>query len=337
LEVVAPLLAVAGTCFIAISTLGQDPQNNFNRLMKSNLFHTYSATYVCDACFADGLRDTCPHKQRPSWMNDESFNMTKELFGDEKDRFARENLGHVVNNGPEVFQKYKPFINSLSRNYPINKSIQFLYVIIDPCAGSNKKEERGSDFAIVSMVAPHVIVGLDAFDAVEHQDYESRLIAHITKLREHPMLAHAKIVLDVEQGTGMEVSHIQALLLRMFSGVICMSEAGRKPGTLTSEASKHEMVLLTCSVLKLQELDIWEHAVSTDPKGFDNTLLEFKAQMNRYSRVVKVSKQLGGHNSVVYTGKNISKHHRDDLTMTVQRGIRSKEIFCKQLKYQKYF
>jgi hypothetical protein len=337
LEVVAPILILEHSCLIAISTMGKEPSNFFTKLLNCNLFYVHRITYVCESCIAKGIQRQCKHRldSIPHWSNEGKLETVKNLFGDDQgDRFERENLGVVAEEaGPQCFSasKIRKFMTEPRRS--LDRPQRYVYCCVDPCAGSDIEDKRTSDFAIITISGPnHTILGMEAIDAVQHEDYDDRLVEHLRRIRALRYCEDAIIVLDVESGTGFEAGHITKLVQENFNNVVVMKDFHRKPGTSTTNAAKKEMMELTRSLLNTEDLFINKDFVCTD-KDPAKILGKFQDQMLEYSRIVTVGRSIRNMNHEVFSGKGPNKTKLDDLGVTFQRALRCRKEFLYSGKY----
>jgi hypothetical protein len=337
LEVVAPILVLEHACIIGISTMGKEPTNFFTKLLKNELFYSYKISYVCDACLAKGLQRSCKHRldSIPHWSNESKLELIKNIVGEEEnERFERENLGVVAEeSSPYCFSasKIQEFMSNPRQELTL--PARFVYVCIDPCAGSDIKDERTSDFAVVTISGPGVtILGMEAIDVFEPEHYNKRLIEHLQRIRRLRYCEACIFVLDVESGTGLEVGHITKLIQDNFKDVLCLRDFHRKPGTRTHEAEKKDMYERTKIAIDSGDIRIHKDFVCTDPHP-ETILAKFQTQMCAYERRVVVGKGLFHQNKELYSGKGANGTKLDDLSVTLQRAIRARHVFLYSGKY----
>ena len=108
----------------------------------------------------------------------------------------------------------------------------------------------------------------------------------------------------------------------------------RKPGTLTTNAAKKEMMELTRTELEMGNVRFATDLITTHPKPLEMAA-EFKAQLKAYERIVKTSKSFGKVATVVFSGK-AGGRTKDDLAVTLQRGIRDISVFKREKRYREY-
>ncbi len=342
-EVILPLLILEHTCLICLSTMGENPANIFTKIIESGIMKPYVMSFVCANCERLGKPEQCTHKSDslPHWMSEGNMSNIKQIYsltGGGTEQFNRETLGYVntdESNGPYVFKKQK--VNELFSNprYIPSEPIRYLFMIVDPCGGSDDSGKRTSDFAVVTIGSPGTtIYGMEAIDAVVKEDYERKLIDHVERVRSNPYTSCAVIVLDVESGTGFEAGNIQALITERFNNVITMNDYERKPGTSTTNKAKKEMVELTTEVLNTGDVRIVhpDHFV-TSHRNQTELLTTLKDQMLKFARYVRLSETPHQANRIVFSGKGERNDQRDDLSMCFIRAIRSRTRFHKEPKY----
>lgn len=339
-EVVVPILTLEESCLVAISTLGATASNFFNQLIKSGYFFVYAVTYVCEKCIEKGIQNECKHllDSIPHWSNDTMLEKVKLIAGeDNRDKFERENLGIVSEeSAPNCFSESSVNDMMTTPRLVLCGPVRYVFVCIDPSAGTDIPEANMSDFAVVSIGGPYTtIVGMEAIDAVEPSDYQDRLLEHIRRIRATKYMEDAILVLDVESGTGQEAGHIYALVQGRFQNVITMKDFHRKPGTKTLNSTKKEMMELTRALLNARDVRILKDFVTTDPHPL-KLLEKFRAQMHNYMRYVSVGRTIHQRNTETFSGKGPNKKGQDDLCVTFQRAIRMRKEFLFSGRYDKF-
>lgn len=336
LEVVVPILILEHSCLVAISTLGKEPTNYFNRLVKSGLFFVHKVTYVCEKCIEKGEIQQCRHRLDaiPHWSNDDMLAKVKDIAGeDNQDKFERENLGVVSEDSrPNCFRESRVMEMMTNPRRVLEAPVRYVYVCIDPSAGTDISENNMSDFAVVTISGPNTtILGMEGIDAVEPSDYQDRLIEHVRRIRALKFVQDATLIVDVESGTGQEAGHITTLLRQNFTNVVTMRDFKRKPGTKTLNSTKKEMMEMTRALLNAGDVSILREFVTTDPDPA-KLLKKFQDQMLEYSRFVSVGRTIHQKNTETYSGKGASKNRMDDLCVTFQRAVfaRAKFLFSGQ-------
>jgi hypothetical protein len=341
-EIIAPLMGPSNVCLIGLSTLGASPTNFFTRLIRSGKFSVQEVSYICKPCQQKGVTTTCPHNADavPHWSGESRVDLIRDILGEgSEEQFMRESLGVIKDdaddeNGRLCFGKSKVLELISNARIKFENIIRFVYICIDPCAGSDNEAKAMSDFAVVTMSGPgRTILGMEAIKVIREEDFEHRLIEHIRRVRTIKMCEKAKIVLDIESGTGLEASRVNKLVRSHFDDVITMTDFIRKDGTKTDEAAKRDMVTITREALEAGDVSIHEDFVTThsDPKKL---MQEFGDQMMEYSRVIN---QGNGRRAptVTFTGKT-KQGKKDDLAMTFQRCIRAMRRFATSPKYDRW-
>jgi hypothetical protein len=316
--ILPPLIAVAQTALIMISTLSTDHDNPFNLLMKSGIIDTFAFMMICDKCLEKGIKKECVHEadRRPGWHDEAKQLLVKTLMGSE-DTYNREALG--IQDGYDESEK-KVFPPHLVQRFigaprvPLHKMVYWILVVIDPVAGSYRSESRMSDFAIITMAYPQkIILGMEAFDASVTEDYEPILIEHLKRVRQLPFCDRATLVIDAETGTGFAAGDIQKIVSTNFGNCYMMNHTkdGRKPGTLTTEAVKHDAARISLEMLHRDEFSIYEKLVTHSKE--EDILKLFGSQLYAYERTIRA-----GHYH--YSAKKAK--HCDDLVVSFTRLAR---------------
>ncbi len=333
-NVVMPILQKKGNLFISISSL-KEGSGLFSRMMKAvDFIQVKEISYVCDPCQAAGVRKICPHRLAtlPPWISEEN-EFSKFLFGDDED-IDREQMGVLVNNGKNCFPAHliQSFIG-----WPrlrLVEPVRCIFMAVDPCTGSENKLKALSDFAVVTICEPYTtIIGLEAVDVVRKEDYVPILIKHIQKIRSMEWFENATIILDVEGNNAMEAGNVQELV-RKCGNVICLDDGDRKPGTITTQASKEEMVDLFNIVLQAENFRIFEKLVTSDPnpaglvQKLEDQLINMERHIVAHPGVEKKAKH-------IISGKGERKNKKDDLALTLMRVIRSKHRYYFDEKFKR--
>ena len=339
MKIITPITVKKDCCLIALSTLSHERNNFFNTLLDKKLGHVHRTVYACDACLAKGIAGQCLHRidSTPHFNSEANRDIARQMFGsDNEDQFLIENLGLTPKDmSPEVFAKDKILKIFSNPRVPSPPLVRYLFVAVDPCAGSDISTARLSDFAVMILSSPsNVILGMDAIDAVAPRDYQDRLVSLIHRARQLPGCALARIVLDVENGTGFEAGHIHTLVQQNFPDVVVMDNCARKPGMKMTEVLKREMAELTRLFVDEGNIGIHRDLVTThsDPEAM---LTEFRDQLLRYSRIVKENPN--GSNRVLYSGKGPNKRLRDDMAIVLQRALYARYAFTREVKYSRFY
>lgn len=336
-EVIVPIIGKSTTATVMISTPGKQPTNLFNRLSRSKAFRTVTITYVCPNCQQLGVKEICKHRfhERPHWMGGKDQVLT-EIFGDDDEAIQRDMLG-VMDEVDSPYCFPEPLVDKLFAKpmAEIYEPVRFVFVSIDPCAGTDNEQKGTSDFAIVSICGPHsTIVGIDAIPAITHHDWEGPLLKHLQSIRARPYFENCRFVVDVEGNGSMAWSHINAVVCQM-SDVILLSDYKNKQATNTTNAAKKDMVDITRAVLEADDIRFMKGMITSHPHP-DRVMQEFKRQMLSYERYVIANPSLRSQNSIIFSGKGSNKDKKDDICLTFQRALRWRRIFLESPKYRQY-
>ena len=344
-NVIAPVFGKEGTKLIALSSPEISQDNGFSLALQKNkhLFETIHITYVCEECVKLKIATICKHRwlEVPAWQTAESLKVAKALMDDDETVFARENLGLVVDDGRYVFNT--PLITYIfeAAKTDIVKQVPFVFVSIDPCAGSMIPEKGLSDFAIVSFIPnPKTVVGLDSFPSGDHKDYLPRVIAHIEKLKQNEFMKHAYFVIDVENNSDTLASIIYDKVMDHFPGCIIPFSSHpntAKIGNSIQTKEKTEMVHLAQQYINERSICFFRDYSTTNPKQNRDRYLDLKelqAQCLRLERQVDITSK-GVAKNVRYTGKAGNK--KDDLVITFMRVMHTAKRFFQMQHYAGYW
>ena len=334
--VVMPLLTVETTCLVGISTLGSKSSNTFNKMLNSGAFNDIRIAYICEPCRAIGMTDVCKHKihEIPPWINSNN-GVIGAIFGEDDDEMLLETKGIFQEDDSYCFPRQ--LVQRMMSNPPvqITEPQRFVYISIDPCAGTDVANRSTSDFCITSICKPQTtICGLDAFESIDYNTYEPILCAHIRKIRSHPMLQNATIVVDIEANGQAEWAHILKII-REHGHVIALSDYTRKEATNTTNSMKMDAMKITRAMLDDNDIRIMDMFATSNPNPLA-MLKKMEEQFYNYERVIVQSTNIKTRNTVVLTGKGNNKKRLDDICLTLQRSIRSRRVFLESPKYRNY-
>jgi len=272
--VIPPIYSVDHTALIALSTLSPNSENTFNLMVESGLFMVHRVMMVCKSCLEKGIMVMCEHEKDkyPAWLSDGSKQeQIKKIMGGKSEAYEIENLGippGLKDSEKKVFSPHLVMQFLSAPRVPLVRRAWYVFVVVDPVAGSYHKETRGSDFVILSIAYPNrVLLGIDALDVNVRQDYEETLISHLRRVRELPHCEKAKFIVDAETGSGTDAGTIQEIVMTNFLNVKCLNHRGpdRKPGTLTTEEVKHDGARMTTELLLKDEIAIHENFITHPP------------------------------------------------------------------------
>jgi hypothetical protein len=330
-NIIVPLLALKDVAAVFLSTLGEDVDGWFNKLIASDHVHSFVVKYVCDVCEAKGLKRACVHNEwmLPHWSSSDRMEMQMKFYGEERrETFLRESVGLVEDTGDDrVFSQIKVRDALAAPAFSFNYAVKHIFVAIDPVAGTEISEKNQSDFAVVAVASPlTVIMGIEALNIVRTEEYRPKLEMFLRRLRAHPMTECATLVVDVEMGTGLTAPDIYAWVAEKFRNVTLINDLTRKEGSLTTHKAKQEMMEIARYVLLKDEVRFWEKFVTSE----DNAAAikdQWAKQMMEYKRLFVKGKSITSKNSYVLSGKGENKDKKDDISVTFQRAVRLRDRF----------
>lgn len=209
--------------------------------------------------------------------------------------------------------------------------LRYIFVAVDPCAGSQDPNQRKSDWTVHTLSSPmNIVLGMEAIDVVTPEDYEDRLITHIRRVRALPGCATARIVIDVESGSAVEAGHIYRLVKSNFDDVVTMNDDGRIPGTRMTEHTKGEMATLAIRAIDDGHIAFHRQFVTTHTKP-NEMLDEFRQQLLNYKREIRQSRN--GTIHYIYSGKDAG---RDDMAIAFMRCLYARYRFEREPKYARH-
>lgn len=337
-DVVVPMMGKDETMVIAISTLGEKPQSWTDRVLDSGVFQKEIITYCCKPCYDRGVRDICVHNidNVPHYMSVDNLRSVKKMLGPQYEaNFMRESVGIVDKTTNHTFDPSQISALRSRPKAPIRDYVRYIYLSIDPVTGSRNCDTRTSDFAVVAICEPYTtILGMEALDVVRKEDYERTLCDFVERIRDDDYLRAARIILDVEAGTGLEAPNINSLLTRTFHHIIPLREMGnRKEGTVTTNERKLEMVQLTRAELDVGAVRVWDKFVTSNKGPVASVLEEFFKQFGEFQQYEKLATEPFQRNQYVFSGKGANNKGRDDLIMTFLRCVYARKAFKYENRY----
>lgn len=170
MSVVAPMMGVAGTVMIGISSPqeGDDHYSLFMDLKWPNgepLFHVIHLGLACQPCMDAGKGSVCPHKrsEQPAWKPNRLSEMLRILMGDkDQDTFEREQLGMATASSQSIYRRewVKRFMERPLHEF--KRPPRYAFVTLDPSGGGAKSayamqglaydEEMGRTVVSVRMI-----------------------------------------------------------------------------------------------------------------------------------------------------------------------------------------
>jgi hypothetical protein len=220
----------------------------------------------------------------------------------------------------------------------IQGSERFVFIAIDPCAGSEDVSKNMSDFAVVSIAhKSDTVIGIEAIPATRHSDYRERLFTHLERLRQPGSpFRNATLVFDLEGNGSIEWSRLEEDIRGKFKGVVFMSDfkVNKTGATWTTTKMKEECAVLTQEMMSRGTLGIWSEFVTTGKEA--DILKEWEKQMRAYERTRSATTKRNARGAVTYSGKGANGKARDDIGFTMQRALRSRGRFFTQPEYVQY-
>lgn len=340
MEIIAPLLSLSVVALLAISTLGGKPGTYQYNLLEGDFFDAEYITYVCKACIAAGIEEECKHNldKIPHWSDSEQLQIIMQAVGTDKAKYKREGLGVVKFDSKFVFDHEK--VKSMFARSTVNlgdEYVDYIYISIDPVGGTDKPENNKSDFVIFSICEPKItVLGLEQLNIVATDGYKNVLVDHIRRLRLNQHLRNARIVVDVETGSGFIAPDAAAIIEDHFDNVIILTDfEERKIGTVTSNESKDKMYQLTRAEMNLGNIRFWNHMITHHPEP-KKMMEEFKEQMLNYARYAIKAKTPNQVTRYRYSGKGENMNLKDDICLTLQRAIYTRHRFKTDKKFVQY-
>ena len=337
-EVICPLLQLRNVAFIGITTINGKVDNYINDLIRRNIFDHYLIATLCNACKLAGNFD-CEHKKAeiPKWQSAERRDFVKAIYGNTRDdQLAREAHGILKTPKNTCFDSDAIFKLFSKERMTLTKSVEYLFVTIDPCGGSMSPEQNLSDFAVCAHVAPGLrIIGLEAIPIQVPDDYETRLIQFIIDCMKHPMIRQAQLVVIVEGNLALEASHIRRIIHKQFPSALFIGDMGNKDGVKTDEKSKHQMALIFDTHLRSGAISISDDFVTTDPEP-TKLLEKAKTQLLNYSRLTVPAKSPFNPTRFKYSGKGKNLKDKDDLSIVLQLALYWSQRFFTSTEFLQY-
>jgi hypothetical protein len=338
-EIILPITRRKGTAVVGISTLGSQFTNIFTKLLESGVYYAFKVKYICQMCQDMGVVTICAHAQIsvPDHVN-QSMELEHILFGDDENT-KRESLG-IMSSKPEdkfVFEAHSVEHLFSCPRVSLKDSQKYIFVSIDPCAGSDDVANNMSDFCVVSIAhLTDTVIGVEAIPAVRASDYESRLIEHLERLRKLPAFSESTLVFDIEGNGNLEWSRLEPVIRRHFRNVVFMTDFVHKTGaTNTTAEVKIQCAELMVGLMNKRAVRILDTFVTT---SLDETSLfkEWARQMREYERTRMPAKGPTSRARVLFSGKGIHGKKKDDICFTMQRAFRSREKFFRDPIYASY-
>jgi hypothetical protein len=331
-QVVAPILRVGKTAILAISTLGNESNNYFNRIIKLDLFKSYVISLVCDDCLAAGIdKDTCPHRQDmvPPWHDKGMDTLMKALIDDE-DTYAKENLGIVGKRDVDSHVFGSDLVESFLRKprHDLPSPVRYIFMIVDPVPGTAEPGvSRSHDFVITTMSYPkRQLLGMECVEVVHEKDYLNLIVEHAKRVRRIKCCTSAQVVLCVASGVDLQTKAIYEYVQQKLPGEIITTEEshGKRKHLLgLKPADREEMAITTLNGLARDIITISPEFVSVaHAKGPESMLEMLGGELKAFERRIKP-----GGTRVEYSGTGENKTKRDGCSVAFMKLARFVEGF----------
>lgn len=325
MEVIVPLLGVAGTSVLAIST-PLDENNWYSKALEATrpngetIFKTIEVHLFCERCLREQRHKRgldCPHNAsvRPPWKSGQRHELVKSLMASNKDMWLREQTGVVTKSESCAFSKEG--LDKLSHRpakFLQTHEVEHVFVAIDPAGGGR------SGMAIVSGVYESkenlCIIGADTCDVTSDEDMEKCLSAHFGRIRNDRNFSTLPLVLIIEANYGGWVSASRVYnICQAFSPVRCMvstHQGVKKPGVWLTNSIKERMRVDFNRLLRTDKICFYVNFTSSDQDTRDQIL----QQLQNYKIVWKENESVFTRNTAVFSGKGFQQN--DDLAVCVQ-------------------
>ena len=322
-EIVVPLLEMATTALIAIST-PQDKLNFYSEMfeLRDNtgelFFRTIRVSLVCDKCRAAGKGSECTHKQDmiPPWKSAAKLDMVRALYADQGDLMQRESMGAITDDAKSLFESNKVVAFLHEKSFRLSSPPDYIFMAMDPNGGGT------SHMAIVSVVFDGndlVVVGVDTAPTDKHDQIEQMLKQHVRSLRGKPMFKESHIIFIPENNLGQEAEHARHML-RKEKRLYTIHEK-KKAGVCTTHARKEIYALTLLTYFNSGTIRFLQDAACANPMMDANTRLvqtkkEFEKQLVQFRKIILPGTQPFKDAKFVFTGK-AKRGMNDDLVMTL--------------------
>lgn len=152
-EVIVPLLSVATSSLLCISTL-LEGHNHYSRMFDlttasgKKVFETIQLSLVCDECAKTDHPERCTHKQHllPRWLSSTKMETVRAMLSDDPAMLLRESMGYCADSTTKAFSS-SDVEHFLARSVAPEIDQEAVIVIsCDPSGGG------ASAFAVCSLV-----------------------------------------------------------------------------------------------------------------------------------------------------------------------------------------
>jgi hypothetical protein len=259
---------------------------------------------------------------RPNWQSEENSEFTKILLGkDNEDDYARESQGIQKQPPNNCFDAHDVDFLFSGKRHVLSESQRYLFMTVDPCAGTTKPGSQISEFAWITHVEPGFrIVGIESIPTQDFTSWEDRMIQHLKLCFAQPYLMHAKLVVFVESNMRGESQQVKRLIRQHFPfSAFPNDHKDKVVGIISTQTTKHEMQLALRHSLMRRHVMLPESLITTDPKPTE-LLTKLKDQLLEYQKISSVGKTPLSQTRTVYSGKGVNNKKKDDLAIVAQLG-----------------
>jgi hypothetical protein len=166
------------------------------------------------------------------------------------------------------------------------------------------REERGSDYTLVAIADPGVlIVSAEAISEFNSDVIEAQFVANIRRVGDLPAYRRARFIVAIENLTGLEHERIAKRLLVEFpTRVLIMREKELKTGVCTTHAVKKNMMELTRALLAKRQVYLSSEFITMHPNRI-KLFQEWKEQLARYREFKEPPKDAFSKGRQAWSGK----------------------------------
>jgi hypothetical protein len=298
--------------------------NHCTDLIKRKVMKNMEIKMVCEDCERAGITSECRHMEhlRPNWQSEENSEFTKLLYGmDNEDDFARESQGIDKQPPTACFEAHDINHVFTTKKHRLTETQRYIFIAIDPCAGTTKSGTAVSEFAWVTFVEPGFrIIGLESIPTRGFSSWEGRLIQHIKFCYAQPYLMNAKLVVFVESNMKGEAEQVQRVIRQHYPfSAFPNDKKDLIPGIITTNKTKHDMQLAFRAALEERVVSLPENLITTDDNPV-KLLTRLQEQLMEFQKIANVGKTPLSQTQHVFSGKGLNNKKMDDLAIVVQLG-----------------
>ena len=328
---VGPLLNVGKTCVMAMSTLGEEGDNYFNRIIELGIFETLNLSLVCDNCIKEGLRETCIHRKDliPPW-HDQNMSALMKLLTDDPETYARENLGYAakIKNDPRVFPE--EYVDAFIRapRTPFTSPVKYIFLMIHAVPGTGSQPtSRTRDFVAATMAYPQrKLLGMERMCVTTQGDYIGLLASHISRVRKIKGCTTSSVILDVASTVTLQAKSILDHLSPLVPSIVPTWEMdGPKAKKMSLRSFDDEnMVFSTLNAFKENKIGISPDFVTlSHVKGAEGMLETLSTQLKAIER-----RRKPGRTRLEISGRGEREELQDDLGIIFMDLVRQLESYA---------